>query len=53
MENSSGNRGFHSDDPMLLEDRLSQDERIVCGSAQGYAKDKLMPRLLMTNREER
>ena len=53
MSNGDGNAAFQWDDPLLLEDQLSEDERMVRDTARNYAQDKLMPRVLMANREER
>ncbi len=44
---------FQWDDAFLLEDQLSEEERMVRDTARDYAQDKLMPRILMANREER
>jgi glutaryl-CoA dehydrogenase len=44
---------FQWDDPLLLEDQLSEDERMVRDSAHAYAQDKLMPRILEANRHEK
>ncbi len=43
---------FKWEDPLLLEDQLSEEERMVRDSARAYAQDKLMPRILMANRHE-
>ena len=43
---------FAWDDPLRLEDELSEDERMVRDTARAYAQDKLMPRVLMANRHE-
>jgi glutaryl-CoA dehydrogenase len=43
---------FQWEDPLLLEDQLSEDERMVRDSARAYAQDKLMPRVLEANRHE-
>ena len=40
-------------DPLLLEEELSEDERMVRDSARAYARDKLMPRIVEANRHER
>jgi glutaryl-CoA dehydrogenase len=40
-------------DPLLLEEQLSQEERMVRDSARAYAQDKLLPRILEANRQER
>ena len=44
---------FQWDDPLLLEDQLSEDERMIRDAARDYAQDKLMPRILEANRHER
>src|SRR5258708_4593055 len=44
---------FDWQDPLLLEDELSEDERMVRGSARAYAQGKLMPRVKSAFREER
>jgi len=43
---------FVWDDPLLLEDQLSEEERMVRDTARDYAQDKLMPRILEANRHE-
>ena len=40
-------------DPLLFEDALGEDERLVRDSARAYCQDKLLPRVLTANREER
>ena len=44
---------FQWDDPLLLDDQLSEDERMVRDAAHAYCQEKLMPRILLANREER
>ena len=44
---------FKWDDPLLLEDQLAEDERMVRDSARGYAQARLMPRILEANRHEK
>jgi len=44
---------FQWEDPLLLEDQLSEEERMVRDSARAYAQDKLMSRVLEANRHER
>ena len=44
---------FKWDDPLLLEDQLAEDERMVRDSARAYAQDQLMPRILEANRHEK
>ena len=43
---------FAWDDPLLLNDQLSEEERMVRDTARDYAQDKLMPRILEANRNE-
>ncbi len=42
---------FQWDDPLLIEDSLSEEERLARNAARAYAQDKLMPRILEANRE--
>src|SRR5689334_25116703 len=44
---------FVWDDPLLLEDQLTDDERMVRDSARTYCQEKLMPRVLEANRLEK
>ena len=41
------------DDPLFLEEQLSEDERMIRDMARNYCTDKLMPRVISANREER
>jgi glutaryl-CoA dehydrogenase len=43
---------FHWDDPLLLEDLLNEDEKMIRDTARDYAQSHLMPRILKANREE-
>ncbi len=43
---------FNWQDPLLLEENLSEDEIIVMDSARNYCQERLMPRVLMANRNE-
>src|SRR6266513_4842814 len=40
-------------DPLLIEGMLSEEERLIRDSARAYCQEKLMPRVLTANREER
>jgi glutaryl-CoA dehydrogenase len=40
-------------DPLLFEDMLSEEERLVRDSARAYCQERLLPRVLTANREER
>ena len=44
---------FRWDDPFLLDDQLTEDERMVRESARAYCQDKLMPRVLEATRKEK
>ncbi len=43
---------FQWDDPFLFENQLEEDERLVRDTAHDFAQEKLMPRVLMANRNE-
>ena len=44
---------FQWDDPLLLEDQLTEDERMVRDSARAYCQEKLAPRVLEATRKEK
>ena len=44
---------FQWDDPLLLEEQLTDEERMVRDTARAYCQEKLMPRVLEANRHER
>jgi len=44
---------FKWDDPLLLEDQLSEEERMVRDSARDYAQGELLPRIVEANRHEK
>ncbi len=44
---------FQWDDPLRLEDQLTEDERMVRDSAREYCQEKLQPRVLEANRKEK
>ena len=44
---------FAWDDPLRVDDQLSDDERRIRDLARDYAQEKLMPRILEANRHER
>jgi len=48
----SGKPQFQWDDALLLEDQLSEEERLVRDTAAAYARDKLAPRIIEAFREE-
>jgi alkylation response protein AidB-like acyl-CoA dehydrogenase len=43
---------FHWDDPLLLDQQLSDDERAVRDAAQTYCQERLQTRVLMAARHE-
>ena len=43
---------FQWDDPFLLDDQLTDEERMVRDVAHEYCQDNLMPRILQANRHE-
>lgn len=44
---------FQWDDPLLIEDQLSEEERMVRDAARDYCQGRLMPRVLEAHRQER
>jgi glutaryl-CoA dehydrogenase len=52
MEKSKLKPAFKWDDALLLDDQLSEEERMVRDMARDFAQDKLMPRVLEANRHE-
>jgi glutaryl-CoA dehydrogenase len=44
---------FSWSDPFLLEDQLTEEERMVRDTAHAFAQDKLMPRILLAFRHEK
>ena len=50
---SSARAAFKWDDPFLLDDQLSEEERMVRDSARQYCQEKLMPRVMSAFRDER
>jgi len=44
---------FRWEDPLDLESRLTEDERMIWDAAQAYARDKLLPRVVSAYAEER
>ena len=49
---SSDKVAFSWEDPFLLTEQLTEEERLVESSARNFAQDKLMSRVLMANRDE-
>jgi glutaryl-CoA dehydrogenase len=48
----AGKPGFNWSDPLLLEEELTNEERLIQDSTREYAQEKLMTRVLMANRNE-
>ena len=44
---------FHWEDPFLLSEQLSEDERAITAAAHEFCQDKLQPRVLMAARHEK
>jgi glutaryl-CoA dehydrogenase len=44
---------FNWEDPLLLTEQLTEDERLIMDSAREYCQGKLMPRVLEANRHEK
>ncbi|ODS97777.1 MAG: acyl-CoA dehydrogenase [Lautropia sp. SCN 69-89] len=53
MSHSSGRLTFHCDDPLLLDEQLSSEERQVRDAARAYCQERLAPRVLEAFRHER
>ena len=49
---ASGKARFVWEDPLLLEEQLNEEERMVRDAARDYCQDQLMPRILEANRHE-
>ena len=43
---------FQWDDPLLLEDQLTEDERLIRDTARSFAQEKLVPRVKLAYRNE-
>src|SRR5487761_1484067 len=50
---AGGKAVFDWQDPLRFDDLLSEDERLIRDSARAYCQEKLFPRVLSANREER
>src|SRR5919205_148132 len=44
---------FSWEDPLLLDEQLTDDERMIRDTARAYAQDKLLPRIIEAYREEK
>ena len=50
---SAEKRRFQWDDPLLLEEALTEEERMVRDTAAAFCRDRLLPRVIEANRHER
>ena len=48
---SESKAAFRWEDPLLFDEQLSEDERLLRDAARDYCQDKLMPRILQANRD--
>jgi glutaryl-CoA dehydrogenase len=53
MNKSAAPSHFRWDDPLLLDEQLTDDERLVRDSTRAYCEEKLLPRIVDANRHER
>jgi glutaryl-CoA dehydrogenase len=53
MNKSAAPPNFHWDDPLLLDEQLTDEERLVRDSTRAYCQEKLLPRIVDANRHER
>ncbi|MGN6549861.1 MAG: acyl-CoA dehydrogenase [Pararhizobium sp.] len=53
MEKRTAGSSFAWDDPFLLEDQLTEEERLIRDTARAYAAEKLQPRVIEAYREEK
>jgi len=52
-QTQSAPASFRWDDPLLLEDQLTDDERMIRDTARAYAQERLLPRVIEAYREEK
>jgi len=52
MATISSTETFRWEDPLLLDELLTDEERLIRDTARDYAQSKLMPRILEANRKE-
>src|SRR5271165_7529926 len=50
---ASDESAFDWADPLLLEEALTEEERMARDSARAYCQEKLLPRVVEANRHER
>lgn len=44
--------GFDWKDPLVLEEQLTADEKLIRDTFRNYCQERLMPRILLANRNE-
>jgi glutaryl-CoA dehydrogenase len=49
---SKSKAAYNWQDPMFLDDQLTEEERMIKDTAHDYCQSKLLPRVLMANRNE-
>ncbi len=52
LEKTKLKPSFTWEDPLLLDDQLTEEERMIRDSAREYCQEKLMPRIVEANRHE-
>ena len=52
MTSTTTRASFHWDDPLLLDQQLTDDERAVRDAARAYCQERLLPRVLEAFRNE-
>src|SRR5919199_443833 len=53
LKDASAPASFQWDDPFLLDEQLTEDERLIRDTARQYAQEKLLPRVIEAYREEK
>ena len=53
LDTAAATKAFRWEDPLDLTSRLSEDERMIWDAARGYAREKLLPRVVSAYAEER
>ena len=53
MNKPAASPQFRWDDPLLLDEQLTDEERLVRDSTRAYCQEKLLPRIVDANRHER
>src|SRR4051794_33888688 len=52
-QSQQASSSFRWDDPLLLEEQLTDDERMIRDTARAYAQERLLPRVVEAYREEK